>query len=149
MGQGDKQEKTTMLGGIYGEDSFLTLTGPERATILALGVIMAWLCLWWSTRMGRGLIVPARLAIALFVFALFVWLSPQVYYTFYMRFFSLPLQPVIGWPPSPAHYAEILTFTGRANLSAHSQGVLGWLLILASLLNRTKEKRASVAHLLR
>ncbi|MEM9734859.1 MAG: hypothetical protein AAF903_15470 [Pseudomonadota bacterium] len=138
-----------MLGGLYSDDSFLTLTGPERATILALGVLMTWLCLWWCLRMGRGLILPARLAIALFVFAIFVWLSPQVYYTFYMRFFSLSLQPVISWPPSPAHYAELLSFTGRANLSAHSQGALGWLLIVASFFNRPKQKQVSVTHLFR
>lgn len=134
---------------MYGEDSFFTLTGGERAAVLALSVVMGWLCLWWSNRLGRGLFLPARLAIALFVFALFVWISPQVYYMLYMAFFGLAFQPVIGWPPSPLHYGNLLTFTGDTNLSAHGQGVLGLLLIVAALFNREEHKKVSVSHLLR
>ena len=71
------------------------------------------------------------------MFWLFVWVSPQIYYMYYMIIIpDLPLQWVI-WPPASPHSAfEMLFFQGEQNLSAHSQGVLGWLLVVAPFLKR-------------
>lgn len=75
-----------------------------------------------------------RLLAALALFWLFVWLSPQIYYGYYLLIFDgLPIQSVIKLPPGPGHMVRLLTFTEEASLSRHGQGLLGWLLIASAL----------------
>ncbi len=94
-----------------------------------LSATLALLTLWAARRVMRRNSVLGRLATALVAFALFVWLSPQVYYAYYLMIFDgLPLQWVIGWP-ALRDVVDLATFTGPANMSAHSQGLLFWVLI--------------------
>ena len=102
---------------------------------IALAVMVLWVFNKISSRFG--LIVKVLLAIV--VLWLFVWLSPQIYYLYYwMIFDGLPFQNVIQRPPDFASIARLVTFTGDANLSNHSKGVLFWLMIASAFWNTKK-----------
>lgn len=84
--------------------------------------------------LSRRLSVTLRLALWAVLITGFVWFSPQVYYSYYRAIIpGLPVQSVVGAPPDLATIVELLSFTGRATLSAHSTGVLGWLMLAAAL----------------
>ena len=122
---------------MYAEDSFHTLSGIGQIGLVAVSVLLSiavlWL-LWWLAR-GKPLLV--RMALALLMFFAFVWLSPQVYYTYYLTLFDgLPRQVVVKSPPDPSSLLALLSFTGSDTLSAHSQGVLGWLMLVLAALRR-------------
>lgn len=119
---------------MYQNDSFFSLGGGGQVGLAALSLVLTVLVVLGAARLMRGRSIDARLGIAVLVFALFVWLSPQVYYAYYWLIFEdLPVQWVISWPPLKAawHYAS---FTGPSNLSAHGQGVLFWVLVLCALM---------------
>ncbi len=115
----------------YEGDSFFTLTGPEQVGLallsLSLWAAMLALCAW--PRLRRWLAVLRAVGL----FWAFVWLSPQVYYLYYLTIFDgLPWQVVVHRPPGVEHLLGLLTFTGEASLSRHGQGVLGCsMLVLA------------------
>jgi len=73
-------------------------------------------------------------AAAILVFWLFVWLSPQLYYSYYCWIIpGLPWQPVIKVPPGPERLGALLSFQARSSLADHSAGLLGWCLILCGI----------------
>ncbi|SHF38021.1 hypothetical protein SAMN05444273_105337 [Litoreibacter ascidiaceicola] len=115
---------------MYESDSFFTLTAPQQIGLVAMsaGLMLCWGYVAWRLGAKRPLIL--RIVIGVAVFASFVWLSPQIYYQYYRVIIDgLPAQWVIGWPPGPRHILRLLSFQADANLSAHSQGLLGWLLL--------------------
>ena len=127
---------------MYEGDSFFTLSvgGQIGLAAISLALFVAVLvALWWGTRRRSR---PVRIAVALVGFWLFVWLSPQVYYQYYMLIFDgLPVQWVI-WPPrGPGEALQLLIFTGPANLSAHGQGVLGWAMLCVAFVGNTRFRR--------
>ena len=64
----------------------------------------------------------------------FVWLSPQVYYVYYLMIFDgLPWQIVVRTPPGPGALVRLLAFQDKASLSAHGQAALGWAMLAAAL----------------
>ncbi len=86
-------------------------------------------------RIARKSSRPVGLLISIALFILFVWLTPQVYYTYYYLLIEgLPLQWVVKAPPTLSDLGKLLTFTGPSNMSAHSKGVLGWLVLILSQL---------------
>lgn len=124
---------------MYAEDSFFTLGLSGRVGLLVLSGCLGAICLLmvWLSRSWRR--VWSVLA-ALVMFWLFVWLSPQIYYFYYLIIFDdLPWQLVVRSPPDPIMLARLLLFGERASLSFHAQGVLGWLLIFCALLPRRKK----------
>ncbi len=116
---------------MYQNDSFFDLSFWERIGLVGISTTLAIVTLLLAWRLLRGGSVWLRVLGALALFWVFVWASPQVYYTYYRMIIpDLPLQWVI-WPPaSPAEAFRMLVFSGPQNLSAHSQGVLGWVLII-------------------
>lgn len=124
---------------MYQQDSFFDLSAWERVGLVALSAALALMVLFAARRALRDQSGWLRVAGALVLFWAFVWVSPQVYYTYYRMIIpSLPLQWVI-WPPaSPIDAAKMLVFSGPQNLSAHSQGVLGWALIAAPWVGRRR-----------
>ena len=115
---------------MYDGDSFYTLSGLGRIGLVILSVTITFALLWLAMKLTKRLILPLRILVAAVLFFAFVWLSPQVYYTYYMTLFEgLPWQAVVKDPPSWRRLIGLMTFSGQANLSAHSQGVLGWLLL--------------------
>ncbi|MGI9357314.1 MAG: hypothetical protein ACR2PF_19430 [Rhizobiaceae bacterium] len=119
---------------MYAGDSYFTLTSGGQVLIGSISMLLALACVAVCAKLAWRRPWPARLIAALAVFVFFVWLSPQVYYTCYIFLWDVSWQIVIGIPPSPEDVLRILTFTNRANLSFHSQGLLGWLLIATALL---------------
>lgn len=82
-----------------------------------------------QARISRYRLIP-HITIAAALFWLFMWLSPQVYYLFYMACLpGLPAQIVIGWPPFPARLMQLLWIDFSADLPPIAQGLLGWTLL--------------------
>ena len=128
-----------MYRRMYSEDSFYTLSTYGRLAVVAvsLGMFAALLVLGYVLAKARKGVV--RIAIGMFLFWIFVWLSPQVYYTLYQFLFEgLPRQWVVGNPPMPDKLARLIIFSDRQTLSAHGQGVLFWALMLLSWRLRLK-----------
>lgn len=124
---------------MYQQDSFFDLSLLERMGLLCLSVSLAALFLLTARTLLRDRPVWLQIAGALLLFWIFVWTSPQAYYTYYRMIIpDLPLQWVI-WPPaSPGEAVQMLAFSGPQNLSAHSQGVLGWALLGVQFLPRRR-----------
>lgn len=130
---------------MYNQDSFFTLSLWGQLGLFALSMVMFAFLIYAMTRL-RGH-WARRLSIALIGIYLFTWLSPQVYYSYYLLVFDgLPLQIVVGAPPTPAHIFGFMTFSGDQNLSVHGQGLLGWGMIITSLSTRFFKKCRNAAN---
>jgi len=126
---------------MYADDSFHTLTRPEQFGLIVLSATLAAVLLVasWRTMTKRRAIT--RAAIAACLFYLFVWLSPQAYYAYYLILFDgLIWQNVIKPPPPLWSILEILTFQGPVTLSAHFKGLLGWALTILALVTPRLEQ---------
>lgn len=122
---------------MYEFDSFFTLTIWERVGLFAVSLLFAAICLGLVWVLCRGRAWPLRLLIAVVVLWVFVWVSPQGYYAYYrMIFDDLPPRWVIPEIPSLWDMWGHLTFSGRATLSSHTKGILGWILLVTALLRR-------------
>lgn len=119
---------------MYHEDSFFSLSvlGQIGLGLLSLILSVTVLLISWRIMKGRKFIV--RVGIGIIVFFLFVWLSPQIFYTYYIFIFDeVDWQNVIKRPPAFTALAEFVFFQGRTTLSAHSKGILFWMLILTAV----------------
>lgn len=115
---------------MYAQDSFFDLTLWGRIGLVGISTVLFALVVFAAWRLLRGP-VWFRISCALMLFWIFVWASPQVYYMYYRTIIpDLPLQWVIWPPPWPDQAARMLFFAGPQNLSAHSQGLLGWALLV-------------------
>ena len=124
---------------MYDGDSFFTLSLAGRIGLVFVSLAFAVAALGLTRLMTFHRAWILRPFIWAVVFISFVWLSPQGYYTYYRLIIDgLPAQSVIQDPPRPAALVAYLTFTGDATLSAHSIGVLGWLMLSVALLPRRK-----------
>ena len=122
---------------MYDGDPFFTLSMTARVGLVLLSVGLAALTAWAFIRIACRWAWPIRLFLALVFLWVFVWLSPQVYYLYYMAVFDqLPMQNVVQSPPGPGELFHLLSFTGKANLSHHAQGLFGWGLIALACLGR-------------
>lgn len=129
---------------MYQEDSFFSLSslGQIGLGFVSVALSLAVLAIAWRLMRGRRIIM--RLGIATIIFFLFVWLSPQVFYTYYIFIFNeVSWQNVIKRPPTPFSLAQYISFQGRATLSAHSKGILFWALIVLALIPISPLKRPS------
>ena len=111
---------------MYDGDSFWTLGLWGRVGLVALSAVLAlgWL---WAVRRAPGR-WPVRAAVWAGAFCLFVWLSPQVYYLYYLTIFDgLPVQWVIRWPPDWLEPFRLLTLHAKSSLSDHGKALMGWL----------------------
>ncbi len=119
---------------MFSNDSFFTLGIIERVGLFTLSLILATTTVLFLIKLCKNKILTIRIAIALVLFFFFTWLSPQIYYTYYLTIFDgLPVQVVIKKPPSFMNLINILFFRYEANLSAYSVGVLGWVLIYSAV----------------
>lgn len=130
---------------MYLQDSFFDLSQLGRVGLLCISTVLFLSVLILTTKFLATKSTLLKVLGALFIFWLFVWVSPQIYYMYYRTIFEdLPLQWVI-WPvESPKVALEYLTFQGPQNLSAHSQGLMGWVLIAAPFLPKRWLKRIRV-----
>ncbi len=130
---------------MYAEDSFFTLTVPGRIGLICVTLVLSAAVIGMARRLTSGLHGLVRCMNAVVLFWAFVWLSPQLYYLYYLQVFEhLPLQNVIPKPPSPVVIANLLVFRAEENLAAHGQGVLAWMMITAALCNVGNSDQRSV-----
>ena len=123
------------LTDLYADDSFFTLTVYGRWGLVVISTLLAAIALWvlWKLTAKRSL--PVRLLMALGVFIAFEWLSPQLYYLYYLLILeNLPWQWVIGLSPPLGDLWDLLIFRERNNLSHHSRAALGWLMLVIALI---------------
>jgi len=121
---------------MYAGDSFFSLSTGGTIGLAVLSGVLAFAVLCGAIRLMRGRGIVARLVIGAVVFAAFVWLSPQVYYAYYIFLFEdLPLQWVVRIPTAGIFF-ETISFTGRSTLSAHGKGALFWVLVIAAAMPR-------------
>jgi len=126
---------------MYEGDSFYTLTLLGRVGLVILSCVLALVLLWLAAKVMRWLPLAARIVLALLLCYGFVWLSPQIYYTYYMTLFEgLPWQVVVKNPPPIKTLWDHMSFQGPTNMSAHSQGALGWALIVLAFFTRRGAK---------
>jgi len=119
---------------MYEADSFFTLSVAGQAGLLAVSLGLALGTSWSLRRLTAGHTVFVRLSLWALHYYVFVWLSPQGYYGYYLLIFEdLPLQWVISRPPSLFDFLRGFTFSGPDTLSAHGLGALGWLLLIPAL----------------
>ena len=119
---------------MYTEDSFFSLTQLGQLGLAALSLVLFVLTVMAMWRLARRVSVFVAIPVALVLFWAFSWLSPQIYYFYYMtQFEGLPWQSVIHPPVGPVEIAKLLFFQGEARLSEHSRGVLGWALIASAI----------------
>ncbi len=128
---------------MYENDSLFTLCLTGTLVVVSISTVLSAVVLYGIFRLARGRALVWRLVIGLIGYGLFIWLAPQVYYTYYFFYFdSLPAQIVVGAPPSPIYLGRLMMFLENANLSFHSQGALGWAsLIVAGYVARKKAAR--------
>ncbi|MEM7058660.1 MAG: hypothetical protein AAF557_13795 [Pseudomonadota bacterium] len=119
---------------MYDGDSFYTLGLAGQAGLLVLSLFLSIGTVWLAWRLSRRARWITRALIGLGVYVVFTWISPQVYYAYYLQIIDgLPVQWVVRWPPELAVAIVEFTFTGRFSLAAHGRGILGWMCILVPL----------------
>lgn len=124
---------------MYENDSFLTLSIIERIGLLGVTLVLSIALIWLFWKTIYWVNVWLRPFFALVFLYVFIWLSPQIYYLYYIVIFDfLDLKNVIHPPFNPLILANLLTFTESGKLADHGKGVLGWILIALSFLHLRK-----------
>jgi len=127
---------------LYQQDSFFTLSGWGQVGLASISIALFALMVFSAWILLRRQDLLVRILGALFLFWLFVWMSPQVYYQYYRFLFDgLPAQWVISPFDDPFQTFKLLFWQGPSNLSAHSQGILGWSLIAVQFFKRPQSTR--------
>lgn len=124
---------------MYENDSFLTLSVAERIGLVCVTLLLSAALIWLFWVAIKRVNIWIRPLLALVFLYVFIWLSPQIYYLYYLVIFDfLDLKNVIHPPFNPLILANLLTFTESGKLADHGKGVLGWILIALSFLHLRK-----------
>ena len=120
---------------MYENDSFLTLSIAERIGLLCVTLVLSAVLIWLFWLTIKRLNIWLRPLFALLFLYVFIWLSPQIYYLYYLVIFDfLEFKNVIHPPFNPLTLLNLLTFIESGKLADHGKGVLGWILIILSFL---------------
>lgn len=124
---------------MYENDSFLTLSVAERIGLVCVTLLLSAALIWLFWVAIKRVNIWIRPLLALVFLYVFIWLSPQIYYLYYLVIFDfLDLKNVIHPPFNPLTLFNLLTFTESGKLADHGKGVLGWILIVLSFLHLRK-----------
>lgn len=135
---------------MYDGDTFFSLTMAGRFGLAFLAVGLAALTAAVFIKATSNMSWPVRLLLAPVFLWIFVWLSPQAFYLYYMALFDdLPLHNVVQSPPRPSEIMHLLSFTGKTDLSHHATGLLGWGLIVLAFLGERAVASARLRAVLR
>lgn len=129
---------------MYSEDTFFHLTTQERIGLVIISLILFAFTVgvFWKISSRFNLLVKVLCAIV-FIW-IFIWLSPQVYYLYYIQIFDdLPYQNVIQNPSSITEILKTITFFGNNNLSNHAKGIVFWAMIIVALGPSSKKNEIS------
>lgn len=120
---------------MYENDSFLTLSIAERIGLVCVTLVLSAVLIWLFWLTIKRLNIWIRPMLALVFLYVFIWLSPQIYYLYYLVIFDfLDFKNVIHPPFNPLTLLNLLMFTESGKLADHGKGVLGWILIILSFL---------------
>lgn len=118
---------------MYEADTFFNLSILARVGLAALSITLFGLTLAAFYLVAKRMSLASRLVTAMVFLWVFIWLSPQIYYIYYMLLFDgLQLQNVIHPPPNAQEIFAIMTFSDKVIISAHAKAILGWAMILLS-----------------
>lgn len=118
---------------MYQNDSFFTLNTGGQIGLAVLSAVLALGMLLLTRRLAIARTPAWRVAVWALLYFLFVWLSPQVFYTYYRAIIpGLPLQWVIHWPDL-LEPPMLLSFLAGDSMSAHARGLLGWAMLAMAL----------------
>lgn len=118
---------------MYESDTFFNLTILGRIGLVALSVTLFAMTVAAFYFVAKRMSLVSRIVTAMVFLWAFIWLSPQIYYLYYILLFDgLALQNVIHPPPSAQEILSIMTFSDKTWLSAHAKALLGWVMILLS-----------------
>ncbi len=124
---------------MYAGDTFFHLSPVGQIGLGLLSVFLASIYILGFIKISTRFAMIVKVPLAIVLLWFFIWLSPQIYYLYYrMIFDTLPLQWVIQTPPSILSLLEIIFFFGDSTLSAHSKGILFWLMIGACIIRRDR-----------
>ena len=119
---------------MYGKDGFFALTPHRQVGLALLSVVLCVLMVGLTRTFTRGWPWVVRLMLTLVLLWVFIWLSPQVYYSLQSLLSDdVPARWVIGMPPPLGKTLRVITFTGPADLTHHGQGALGLLMLFSGL----------------
>lgn len=116
---------------MYDGDSFFTLGLGGQTGLVILTIVLSILTIMLTHRIATMIRWKVWAVVsALTLFWLFIWLSPQVYYLYYLMIFTdLPWQTVVSWPPPAGEtLVDLFLFRGDGNLSNHGKGILFWVM---------------------
>ena len=118
-------------------DSIHTITVIQQIGLGFISLTLLSMMIFLSLKLFRNKPMIVRIMVAIGLFYLFVWLSPQLYYAYYILIFEdLPIQLVIKAPPGIWPLVKILTLQNNTRLSDHSLAFLDWVLISLALLKQ-------------
>lgn len=116
---------------MYDGDSFFTLGLGGQIGLVILTIVLSILTIMLTHRVATMIRWKVWAVVsALTLFWLFIWLSPQVYYFYYLMIIpDLPWQIVVNWPPPQGEsLVDLILFRGDGTLSNHGKGVLFWVM---------------------
>lgn len=126
---------------VFRDDTFFQLSDLGQIGTAAISVVLCVIMLWLCWRVVRREPLWLRLVLALVLFLLFEWLSPQIYYFWYMVVYpGLSLQWVVGFWPRPPDVLSTLALQRSDTLSGLSRALLGWGMIGLALLARGRRQ---------
>jgi len=129
---------------LYEKDTFFHLSLTGRIGLVILSATMAGVIIFTFVRFTKNFAIPVRLGLTVVTLWLFIWLSPQIYYLYYIQIISgLPMQNVIQWPPSLVEILQTIFFGHKSNLSNHAKGVLFWAMVFFALSPKRETKTAA------
>ena len=129
---------------MYQTDSFFDLTAWGQVGLACISLVLCAFMVFVARRSLWQAPSLVRLLGGLVLFYIFVWISPQVYYTYYRMIIpDLPLQWVIWPPPEIGKALRMLVFQWRDTLSAHGQGLLGWGILSAPWFRQWRSRSPS------
>ena len=125
---------------MYNGDTFFHLSVPGQIGLVALSLTLSISLIWFHLKLSSRFGTAVKVLLAVVLIWAFIWLSPQIYYLYYIQIIpGLGLQNVIADAPTVTEVISTITFTGKANLSEHSKGLLFWMMIVFGLLKRRRK----------
>lgn len=119
---------------MYSEDTFLHLTVPGCIGLIYISLFLSAFTVGIYWKISIRFELPIKLLLALVFTWMFIWISPQAYYFYYIQIISdLPLQNVIQTSPSFSEVSNTIAFSGQSNLSNHGKGIVFWAMMLIAL----------------
>jgi len=114
----------------YGNDTFFHLSAWGGAGLIVLSAMLAAGVVAFYFRVHTKLKTGGKITLAFVLTYLFVWLSPQIYYLYFATMtHDLPLQSIIGLPPSPTDIVWLVLFRQEPTLANHAQALLFWFML--------------------